>query len=250
MSSRAIELFGIPINAIDLQEAISAISRLRSGYVVTVNAETYRYFEANASFRKAVLEASLRLCDAVSVQAGIRLVCGSRIPRVPGADLVTALLAVSPGPYFLLGSTKETVRRAARRVRDFFPGARICGHLDGYGIRDASGRARAVSEISGASPRFVLVGLGIPLQELWMYEHRATFSQSVLIGVGGTLDVLAGVSRRAPSWMRSAGLEWAWRIGSEPARLPRFLRSHFPFLAQIASASLSGPRTEQHGNPA
>jgi N-acetylglucosaminyldiphosphoundecaprenol N-acetyl-beta-D-mannosaminyltransferase len=250
MLPREIDLFGIPIHPLTLQDAVARISELLSGYIVTVNPETYRYFEENEDFREAVLGADLRLCDAVGVQAGLRMVKGARIPRVSGADLATALLSVYPGPYFLLGSHPEVVARAASRIRRHYPVARVCGAFDGYSIHSEEGAVRAGAEIAAVRPRFVFVGLGIPRQEIWMLRGRALFDSCVAVGVGGALDVLAGITRRAPRLVRAAGLEWMWRIGFQPSRLPRFFNSHLPFAAQVASASLYGGRTHKNGNPA
>lgn len=250
MSSQAVDLFGIPIDVLGLENALAAIANLCSGYVVTVNPETYRYFRSDARFREAVRSADLRLCDSVGVQAGLRLVSGCKVPRVPGADLVVSLLRKDPGPYYLLGARRESVRQAAAHIAQLFPSTHVCGYSDGYSILDPSTRARVEQKIIEAAPRFLLVGLGIPRQEIWMYERRDLFRTTVSIGVGGTLDVLADATRRAPLWFRAAGLEWAWRIGTQPSRIPRFVRSHIPFVAHLASASISAVRSGHNGNPA
>jgi len=237
-SQREIDFFGIPIHPLDLAGALSFISQLPSGYIVSVNPETYRFFESDGLFREAVLSASLRLCDGVGVQAALRLVKGAKVPRVPGIDLVTALLSSDEGPYFLLGGRKEVVKKAAKNIGQRYPGARICGTFDGYTIQSEEGRLRAEAEIVATRPRFILVGLGIPRQEIWMLRHRHLFRDSIGLGVGGTLDVLAGSARRAPRLLRTAGLEWMWRLSTQPSRLSRFVNSHIPFAAQVASASL------------
>jgi N-acetylglucosaminyldiphosphoundecaprenol N-acetyl-beta-D-mannosaminyltransferase len=96
--------------------------------------------------------------------------------------------------------------------------------------RDAQANAGILARIADARPNLLIVGLGAPKQEVWVYEHRERIAATVTLCVGATIDFLAGEKPRAPAWMRRTGLEWAHRLASEPRRLARrYLRDAWMF---------------------
>jgi N-acetylglucosaminyldiphosphoundecaprenol N-acetyl-beta-D-mannosaminyltransferase len=141
---------------------------------------------------------------------------------VAGIDLLEALLARAEREQFgvyLLGARPEVLAAAARRIRTRWPALRLAGTADGYfQAEEAGARARAVAE-SGA--QIVIVGMGVPRQEYFVETHWNALGANVAIGVGGSLDVLAGMRHRAPRAVRTLGLEWLFRLVQEPRRLWR-----------------------------
>ena len=125
---------------------------------------------------------------------------------------------VRPGGVFLYGGAPGTAEAAAEEIRRAYPGVTVCGTADGYRADDAD----VLRQIEETRPVVTAVCLGSPKQELWMAAHRG-LETGVMLGLGGTLDVLAGKTARAPEHWRDRGLEWLWRLLHDPRRLKRQL---------------------------
>jgi N-acetylglucosaminyldiphosphoundecaprenol N-acetyl-beta-D-mannosaminyltransferase len=167
--------------------------------------------------------------------------------KISGSDLVKPLMARAAEKglsVFLLGAKDGVGKRAADVLVDENPGLRIVGVLSpplGF-EKDEGESAAVVHAIRSAGPAIVLVALGAPKQELWMHRHKDVLAPAVLLGVGGTLDFIAGEVKRAPRWMSDAGLEWAYRLAQEPRRMAgRYLVRDRAF-AGIALKSLVAAR--------
>ena len=230
------ELLGLRFDALTLAEAVAAADALlragRGGVIVTANPETLLAARRDGRVLAAVNGASLVLADGVGDLLAARLL-KKRLPeRVCGADLVPALLqrhAARGGSVFLYGGRAGVVARAAARLRSAYPGLRVVGWEHGY-LSDESALIKALERLR---PELLLVGLGVPRQELWMAENRERCG-AVMIGVGGLLDLFAGDVRRAPQIWQRAGLEWLYRLMLQPRRLTRVLR--LPRLLLLAAA--------------
>ncbi len=217
------ELAGIPVDLGDMEELSARLREKWQGYVVSINLESFVYWQ-EAPYRAAVRGAALRLVDGVSVQWALRW-RGLHVPRVPGIDFAWHLL---PGRrVFLFGGAPGVAAAAAAVVEA--RQASVVGILDGRPER----WEEAAEAIASTKPDLVLVGLGMPRQEYWMAAHPDLWRECVALGVGGALDVFSGRKRRAPRSWRAAGLEWAWRVIQEPARLPRLLRAQGAFLRAL-----------------
>ena len=191
--------------------------------VVTPNSEI-----AYSCMSDPVLDAAVQAAD-YAMPDGSGVVLASRIlgtplrGKVAGFDVACAmfpLMAQQGLSLYLYGAKPGIAEEAARRLRQRYPALRIAGTLHGY-IRDDDAVAEAINR---AQPDVVFVALGSPQQELWMQRNRGRLDAGVLMGLGGTLDILAGVSRRAPAFMVKLGLEWLYRLIREPWRFVRMLR--------------------------
>jgi N-acetylglucosaminyldiphosphoundecaprenol N-acetyl-beta-D-mannosaminyltransferase len=232
----------VEIDPVTLEQAIDAIERLvargRGGFVVTPNVDHVVIAERRADFREAYAAASLSLADGQPIVWASRLL-GAPLPgKVSGSDLVLPLMvrAARLGwRVFLLGAAPGVAEIAAERLgRD--RGVEVVGTAApfvkvGPGEPDPEGDA-AAEAIRAARPDLVLVAFGAPKQELWMHRRQAALAPAVLLGIGASLDFVAGRVRRAPPLVSRIGLEWLWRLAREPRRLwrrylvddPRFLR--------------------------
>ena len=187
---------------------------------------------------RAVNGASLVLPDGAGVVLGARILGTPLRARTPGVEFgagFMARLAESGHSLYLLGAKPGVAAAAADRLREQYPGLRIAGTHDGYFQDDAPVTA-AVRE-SGADVVFVC--LGAPRQELWMEAHGAETGARLLCGLGGSLDIFAGVSRRAPKFFCDHGLEWFYRLCREPWRLGRMMRLPL-FLLHAVGARITG----------
>ena len=157
------------------------------------------------------------------------MVLASKLVRAPlkqkvaGFDFAMRLL-----PYltetgkrlYLLGSKPGIAELAAEKLRQRYPALCICGTADGYFKEDEA----AVRKLREAKPDVVFVCLGSPKQEYFMQKYLAQSGAKLMIGLGGTLDVVAGTLKRAPKWMQKLQLEWLYRLICEPRRIGRMMR--------------------------
>jgi N-acetylglucosaminyldiphosphoundecaprenol N-acetyl-beta-D-mannosaminyltransferase len=169
--------------------------------------------------------------------------------RVTGVDLVHAGcdLATELGKgVFLLGARPGVGVAAAEHLQQLHPGLRIAGVFAPPPLPlSRANQERALEMIHAAAPAFLFVAFGAPRQDLWIAEHLDKLNVGVAIGVGGVLDLLAGLSQRAPTWMQAAGLEWAYRLGREPRRLwRRYFFDDVPTLARLLVDSARRPVSE------
>lgn len=208
--------------------ALQAIERFvasgRSHHVVTLDASMCVEARTDLELRRIVLEAELVTPDSAGILWAARR-CGVRLTeRVSGVDIVSALAARSPTTgitMFLLGAAPGVAEEAAARLQTQHPGCRIVGAHHGY--FSADDEPRVVDAIRQARPDVLCVAMGIPKQEKWIARHRAELGVPVMIGVGGTFDVLSGRMRRAPAWMRRTNLEWLYRVLANPRKLRKVL---------------------------
>ncbi len=220
-----LELLGLPLDPVDFEGALARIEGfLRTpglDPVVTLNPELVVRARRDPELARAVRRASLVTPDGVGILWAARRLYGVRLPeRVTGVELTEALLERGgPGlSVFFLGGRPGVAERAAQAAHARYR-VRVAGVHHGY-FEDEGAVVQRVRE---AAPDLLLVGLG-ERQEKFIERNRDALGARVAIGVGGTLDVLAGVARRAPAWTRRLGLEWAWRVGTDPRRWRRGLR--------------------------
>jgi N-acetylglucosaminyldiphosphoundecaprenol N-acetyl-beta-D-mannosaminyltransferase len=225
----AFDVLGCRVDPIDRAGAVARIAELargRSGaLVVTLGVEMVMAARRDPEFRALVNGAALVTCDTIGLLLASRARGGPLRERVTGVELLDALAARSAAQgdlrLYLLGSAGDTAERAAAALQARFPGVQIAGARNGY---FADGDSPAVAAAVAASGANVLVaGLGFPKQERWIARWGTACGVGAGLGVGGSLDVLAGNVRRAPRVIQAAGLEWAYRLFKEPRRWRRQL---------------------------
>ena len=222
-----IAMVGVVFDNVTLTEALARLNAMVASrqphYVVTANVDFLVRARRDAELRRILLDAHLVLCDGTPLVWASRLL-GNPLPeRVAGSDLVPHLLELAARQghrLFFLGASPEANTLAITNARKRLPGINIVG---GYsppfrGLADLD-HAEICQRIQTARPDIVLVAFGCPKAEKWMAMNYRSLGVPLMIGVGGTLDFLAGRLKRAPLWMQRAGLEWAFRLAQEPRRL-------------------------------
>lgn len=194
-------------------------------HVITLNAEIVYRAKSNPALRKIINEADLVTADGIGVVWGARYL-GYAIPeRVTGIDLMLALAAraaLEGWPVYLLGAAPGVADEASRRLCKRFPGLSVCGARDGYFTLEQV--PAIIADIRRCSPQILFVALGAPKQEFWIREHFGELAAvPVHVGVGGSLDVIAGIKKRAPAFFIKLNLEWLYRLLTEPSRFKRQL---------------------------
>jgi N-acetylglucosaminyldiphosphoundecaprenol N-acetyl-beta-D-mannosaminyltransferase len=182
------------------------------------------------------LRAIVESCDLVSVD-GQPVVWASKLlgdplpERVAGIDLMFRLLELAQERgyrVFVLGAKQEVLETAAVKLAERYPRLTIAGLHHGYFGDDES--AEVCEAVRAAEPHILLVAMSSPRKEYWLAEHAADLGVPFSMGVGGSIDVVAGLTKRAPDFMQRHGLEWFYRFIQEPLRLgPRYLRTNARF---------------------
>lgn len=210
--------------------------------VVTANASHLCMMRRDADLRHACQAADLAVPDGMSVVWALKLLGRPVAERVAGIDLMTRLLADGASRQarvYLLGARPEVVARVAEVCRERWPGLVVAGTRDGYFT--AADHAAIVDEIRAAAPQFLFVGMPTPFKDVFCQAHRDRLQVPVVIGVGGSFDVLAGVVSRAPVAVQRLGLEWAWRLAMEPRKLwKRYLTTNTEFVWLVMREWLRG----------
>lgn len=229
-------LFGTPIDCVTLDEAVQKLENFlgarASALVCTPDTTAILRAQRDQKLRTVYEHAHLVTPDGTGIVWAGQLLGAPVRERVSGIDLLEKLFARGRTlRIFLLGAAPGVADQAGRKLSERYPHLQIVGVHHGY--FQPSENEQILNLINQARPDVVLVGLGVPKQELWMHENRSKIKASVSMGVGGCFDVWAGKRVRAPkSWQR-LGLEWFYRVLQEPKRLVRV--SMIPvFLGQIS----------------
>ncbi len=164
---------------------------------------------------------------------------GTPIPgRVNGTDLMYALFELAEREslsVYLLGAKREALDAAAAELQRRYPRLRLAGARDGYWRPEEE--SAVVAEVAQASPDILLLALPSPRKEWFLLEHVTTMGAGFAMGVGGSIDVLAGLQPRAPRWMQRSGLEWFYRLVRDPRGMwRRYLTTNVRFVVLLAGA--------------
>lgn len=228
-----VSILGVQFDAVSKAEAVrramAQIQEGKKGYVVTPNAEIVYMTREDNKLKQLINRASLVLPDGIGVIYAAKILKKPIYEKVAGIEFAAALIeamAKEGKSLFLFGAKPGVAEKAAENLKKKHPGLIVSGCRDGYFQDDA----QAIADINAAGHSdVILVCLGAPKQELFMSQHLEELNGTLLCGLGGSLDVYAGVAERAPDFYVDHGLEWFYRLKKEPWRakrmmaLPKFL---------------------------
>lgn len=200
MSSK-VDILGIKFDNLTMDEALEKMR----GFVVLPYSNFIVRAQKDEEFKNILNSADFCLCESRGLQMLARFL-GKKIKEpINGVDLIYNL----KGRIFLFGGKRKIVKKVAEKLKD------VIGYEHGYQDLD-------IEKINKAKPDILLVGLGSPKQEKWIYENLKKMpSVKVAIGVGGAFDFISGHVRRAPQLLQKIGLEWLWRLILQPWRIKR-----------------------------
>lgn len=222
-----IDVLGVGFDNLTLEEAVEAgmdlVRAPGAHYVVTPNPEIVEVCREDPAVMDIVNRADLVLADGIGVIKGAAMLGTPLKGKVPGIEFAAGLLgklAKEGRSVYLLGAKPGVAELAGKRLSGQYPGLKIAGTHDGYFQEDAP----VVEDIRASDADVVLVCLGAPKQEKWMAKNGADTGAHLLCGLGGSLDVFAGVVERAPKFWCDHGLEWLYRLLKEPRRAGRMMK--------------------------
>lgn len=236
---RSLVLFGVPFHDVTFEETIAwCVARMRSGppaCLATANVDFLMQATRDPELQRILLESELVIADGMPIVWASKRLGPPLRQRVTGSDLTPLLAAACAREgfrVFLLGAGPQVAERAAEVLVKRNPGLIIAGTYSPplRSILDMD-HADILARLRSAKPHLLLVAFGAPKQEKFIAMHLRTWGIPLAIGVGGTLDFLAGTQSRAPVWVQRIGFEWLWRMSSDPKRLYRRYAENVRFLA-------------------
>ena len=222
-----IALLGVPFDNVTMAEAVERIEQMIASraphYVVTANVDFLVQARRDIELRRILLDAPLALCDGTPLVWASR-VLGNPLPeRVAGSDLAPLLIRLAAKKnyrLFLLGASPEANAQAVARLKAHHPALNLVGNYSPpFKPLLEMDHQEIKRRIHAARPDLLFVSFGCPKQEKWIAMHYRSLGVPVTIGVGATIDFLAGRVKRAPHWMQRTGTEWIFRVLQEPRRL-------------------------------
>ncbi|MFT8411479.1 MAG: WecB/TagA/CpsF family glycosyltransferase [Schleiferilactobacillus perolens] len=206
-----------------LQILSGRLAKQHGTFIVTANPEIVMYAKDHPEYARLVAEADFVTADGIGVVKGAAMLGTPIKERVTGFDLMEKLLGLAAEknyPVYLIGAKPTVADQAATKVRQKLRNINIVGVHDGYfSLTDEN----VMANIVAVKPAMVFVAMGFPRQEEFIAQLRRHLPDALLMGVGGSFDVLAGNVKRAPQWVQNAHLEWLYRLAKEPTRLKRMV---------------------------
>ncbi len=231
-----VDVVGVPIQNVTMAEAVrdcsAFLERKDKRIVVTPNAEILQLCVEDEEVKNIICKADYIVPDGIGVVKGAKMLGTPVKQKVAGCDLAWNLLGEMEKKgkkLFLLGAKPGVAAAAAENMKKTYPNLIIAGVQDGYFQDDAP----VVEAINAADTDALFVCLGVPKQEMWMMKHKDELNLSIMMGLGGSLDVFAGTVKRAPKIFIKLGLEWLYRLLKEPWRAKRMMKLPVFFLSVL-----------------
>ena len=231
----SVELLGINIDDYSFEEAIIKAKNFIDGdkvsQVVTINPEMFQTAEKDAYFADILKQSELVIADGIGIKIALKL-CGRNVPRIPGIDFSKRLLIEAAQlniPVAIIGAKDFIVKKAVENLQNEIQGLNIVYYRDGY----FNDNQLVYNELKAKAPKLILVALGSPKQEQFIYEAKNILNPALMIGIGGSLDVWSGEIKRAPKIFQKLGLEWLYRTIMQPSRFKRIFPTLPLFLIKV-----------------
>lgn len=193
--------------------------------IVTANPEIIMLAKEDKNYEQLLLASDHVVADGIGVVIGAKMLETPLQERIPGYELVHSFLDHASSPnntFYFYGGKPGVAHAAAEKAKTLYPHAKIVGTADGYG---GNGDELAVAQqIAQLQPSFIFVALGAPKQEQWIADNSKLFKNCIMMGVGGSFDVLSGQVKRAPKLFIKLNLEWFHRLITQPTRAKRMLK--------------------------
>ena len=231
----SVELLGFNIDNYTFDEAVTKAKSLIDGdnvsQVITINPEMFKTAETDTIFANIIREAEMVVPDGIGIKIALKLT-GKNISRIPGIDFAKKLLeesALSNIPVAVIGAKEEVVAKAVENLQNEINGLNIVYYHNGFFDNDAE----IYEQLKKYSPKLILVALGSPKQEKFIYNAKNKINSALMVGIGGSLDVWSGFTKRAPKIFQILGLEWLYRTATQPSRFKRIFPTLPLFLFKV-----------------
>ncbi len=225
---KSINILGVNVSQVNMDEAVCAASQFLEtdglSMIFTPNSEIILYASNNPDYCEVINKADMIVPDGIGVVYGAKILGEKLEERVAGYDLVVNLFSVMAKKgqsVYLLGAKPGIAETAAENLINKYPGLKIAGTHNGYFKEEDD--EDVIEKINETNPDFLMVCIGFPKQENWIYKYKDKINARLAIGAGGCIDVFAGNVQRAPEFYCNHGIEWLYRLLKQPSRFVRML---------------------------
>jgi N-acetylglucosaminyldiphosphoundecaprenol N-acetyl-beta-D-mannosaminyltransferase len=241
--AQRINMLGVGVMPLSLGQAVEELDKWhqegRRDYVCCISVHGLVTAQRDREIRRALNRSGLATQDGMPLVWWCRWAGFNQASRVCGSDLLDAMCAISGKRghrHFFYGGSPQVVRQLVSRLSSRHPGLIVAGYKSPpFRQMTVEEDEMDIASINEARPDFVWVGLGMPKQEKWMLSHVGKINAAALIGIGAAFDFHAGTKPRAPRWMQYCGLEWLFRLSTEPRRLAhRYMIDNAMFIVHAA----------------
>lgn len=242
--NKKVDVLNIPVQALSMSETLGFIkNRIDNNEFtqhVVVNAGKIVSMQDDEALRKSVLEADMINADGMSVVWASRFL-GKALPaRVAGIDLMLELVKMAHRhgyKCYFFGARQEVVEKVVETFSNEYSSAIIGGYRNGYFKEEEE--EELAKEIANSGADMLFVAMSSPKKEIFVNKYKKLMNVPFVMGVGGSFDVVAGVTKRAPLWMQKIGMEWFYRLIQEPTRMwKRYLVGNTKFMWLVLKARL------------
>jgi bacterial polymer biosynthesis proteins, WecB/TagA/CpsF family len=231
-------LLGLPFNVMTMDEtiedAVSIIESRKPGYMITANVDFIAQARNDSQLREILFHADRAVCDGMPLVWLSRMFKPSLPERVAGSDMVFRLFEEADKrkwKVYFLGSDNATLETTSGILNERYPAMDIVGTFSPpFGPVHAWPNKDILASIRKAKPDLLLVAVGCPKQEYWIAQHFELIDVPLSIGIGASLDFVSGTQVRAPKWLQKIGMEWSWRLITNPKRLAKRYIKDFYYL--------------------
>jgi N-acetylglucosaminyldiphosphoundecaprenol N-acetyl-beta-D-mannosaminyltransferase len=246
-----IYLFGAPIHKLTMNETIQmideAIQKKEQMHQVVVNAAKLVNMQKDEALRKSVVEGNIINADGQSVVWASRLLKKPLPERVAGIDLMEHLVKLAADKnykIFFLGAKEEVVLKVIDKYKSKYSPDIIAGYRNGYFAKEEE--VTVAKQIAESSADILFVAMTSPKKEIFLNNYKDLIQTPFIMGVGGSFDVVSGITKRAPVWMQKNGLEWFYRVMQEPKRMwKRYLVTNTLFIGYVLREIFRGPAEDK-----
>lgn len=228
-SANKVDILDIPIDKLSFEDSLKKIKGFLSEdklhVVFTPNPEIIIAAGKDKELKNSLYSADMLVPDGIGVVLASKILKSGIRERVAGFDLICGIFSLhfrKNLKVFLFGAKPHIIEAAAKNISEKYPRIKVVGYMDGY--FDKWDEDAIIDTINSANPDLLLVGLGAPKQEKWIYTHKDKLNAKVAIGVGGAFDILSGKKKRAPMFFQKCGMEWLYRLFQEPKRFFRMFK--------------------------
>lgn len=250
---RRTEVVGLPISMTTYEQTIEMLHHPPVDRALTVavcNVHSVMSARRDSALRDAIADADVATPDGQPVVWAVRALSRTPQPRVYGPELMRRAAGHGGLRHYLYGSTDNTLRLLADRLRVEHPGIEIAGvHAPPFRPMSDAELDEDAARIRASGANVVWVGLGMPKQELWMRQMRERLPATSIVGVGAAFDMIAGKVRQAPALIQRMGLEWLFRLVQEPRRLWRRYAWNNPAYVVLATRQIVTTRLSRSRRP-
>lgn len=242
LTKNRVDFLGLKLDNLDLDESVQRIEDFiqerRPRQVFTPNAALTVWSHQDPYLKDVYSRTDLLTADGIGVFMGSRILGRPVKANVPAVSMFFKFLPIAQKKgyrMYFLGAKPEVVVKAVENVRKEYPGINIVGYHHGH--YPATDVPKVMEDIISCRPDIVFVAMSTPQKEKFIDTNKEKLNVPVMVGVGGTFDIAAGVTKLAPAWIRKGGLEWLYRLIQEPRRLwRRYAATHPAFVYLLIKA--------------